>query len=391
MANKSVQMFNDWLSQAEDLVKSASVKVAADNEALNGIKDPTDRGQVSIPDCGDGSNRTAQGLPSNANNMGEPSKEHNIMDVTKPNGVGQGQYTVPADGSAADKAVTSPTAPLSKLAASLLEVNNAANAVRGAATATQTKAASPATFELPVSLASDADLMSKLASIGGLMLGSEAGQRAVADVLEKQAGLDEARAIIAEAEAALYKEASQNIHDNTIMDETMIKQATACYNSHAAWLNQFGTDMEKIAYANGAEDGEAIADAVEAGADPSALADVSDEEVLEYLQELVESGQIAPEEAEAVIQALGDAGQDGVTPEEVADAIREAVESGELTPEQGQLIAQQYMEEFQGGAGDEEAAAAEAAAADPAVQAAAAEATEKTAAVVNSLWTPGMA
>lgn len=381
MANKTAQMFSAWLTDADTLVKEASVKIAADNEALNGIKDPTERGQVSIPDCGDGSNRAAQVLPTNSNNMGEPNKEHNIMDVTKPNGVGQGQYIVPKDGSAADKAVTSPTTPLSKLAASLLEVNNAANAVRGASQTT--KAASPATFELPVSLASDADLMSKLASIGGIMLGSEAGQRAVADVLEKQAGLDEARAIIAEAEAALYKEASQQIYENTTMDETMIKQATACYNTHAAWINQFATDMEKVAYANGAEDGEAMADAVEAGADPEALADVSDEEVLAYLQELVESGQVAPEEAEAVIQALGDAGQDGVTPQEVADAIREAVESGELSPEQGQLIAQEYMAQFQGG----DAGAAE----DPAVQAAAADATEKTAAVINSLWTPGMA
>lgn len=381
MANKTAQMFSAWLTDADTLVKEASVKIAADNEALNGIKDPTERGQVAIPDCGDGSNRAAQVLPTNSNNMGEPNKEHNIMDVTKPNGVGQGQYVVPKDGTAADKAVTSPTTPLSKLAASLLEVNNAANAVRGASQTT--KAASPATFELPVSLASDADLMSKLASIGGIMLGSEAGQRAVADVLEKQAGLDEARAIIAEAEAALYKEASQQIYENTTMDETMIKQATACYNTHAAWINQFATDMEKVAYANGAEDGEAMADAVEAGADPAALADVSDEEVLAYLQELVESGQVAPEEAEAVIQALGDAGQDGVTPQEVADAIREAVESGELSPEQGQLIAQEYMAQFQGG----DAGAAE----DPAVQAAAADATEKTAAVINSLWTPGMA
>lgn len=424
MASKQVKMFNDWISAAQERVKSASVKVAADQEALN-MKDPTERGQVSIPDCGDGSNRAAQGLPTNTSNMGEPDKEHNIFDVTKPNGAGQGEYVVPKDGTAADEAVKSPTTPLSKMAQALKELQQksagvvapaAAPAAKPAPTAAApaakpapaaapaapasapVKQASQGTFELPVSLLPDNSLMDKLASIGGIMLGSEAGQQMVAEVLEKEAGIAEARAIIAEAQATMEKEAASQLYEETNMINTnyagMQKSAAAAQHAHVAWINSFNTDMEKNAYMNGAEDGAAVADAIESGEDPEALADVSDEEVIAYLQELVESGQISQEEAEAVLQSIGDAGEDGLTPEEMAQALTEAVEAGEITPEHAQALAQQYMAEFGAGeeAGAEDAAAAEAAAMeDPAVQEAAAAATEKVASVINKLWTPNMA
>lgn len=428
MASKQVKMFNDWISAAQERVKSASVKVAADQEALN-MKDPTERGQVSIPDCGDGSNRAAQGLPTNTSNMGEPDKEHNIFDVTKPNGAGQGEYVVPKDGTAADEAVKSPTTPLSKMAQALKELQQKSAAAPVAkpapapapeakpapaaapaaapapapapAASAPVKQASQGTFELPVSLLPDNSLMDKLASIGGIMLGSEAGQQMVAEVLEKEAGIAEARAIIAEAQATMEKEAASQLYEETNMINTnnagMQKSAAAAQHAHAAWYNSFNTDMEKNAYMNGAEDGAAVADAIEAGEDPEALADVSDEEVIAYLQELVESGQISQEEAEAVLQSIGDAGEDGLTPEEMAQALTEAVEAGEITPEHAQALAEQYMAEFgageaAGAAGEEDAAAAEAAAMeDPAVQEAAAAATEKVASVINKLWTPNMA
>ena len=171
-----------------------------------------------------------------------------------------------------------------------------------------------------------------------------------------------------------------------------IDPAAAARQAHAAWFDQFNTEMEKEAYAHGAEDGDAMADAIEAGVDPEDMADVSDEEALEYIQSLVESGEISQEEAEAIITALGDSMQDGLTGQELADALTQAVESGEITPDQATAIAQQYMSQFEGG--DEEAAeeaAMAAAAEDPAVQEAAMEAAEKTAAVINHLWTPGMA
>lgn len=389
MANTKSKAFKTWLADADSLVKSAGVKIAADQAAMS-MSDPTDKGTVAIPDCGDGSNRALNGLPANSSNMDAPNKEHNIMDVTKPNGVGQGQYVVPKDGSAADRAVTSPTAPLSKLAQSLQALNTASAQVAG----TTVKQAAPAEFNLPTSIASDDSLMAKLASLGSIMMGCEEGQRAVQAVLEKRAGIEEARAIWAEAQLALEKEAAANYEfqnmNNTYENELLVKQAAAARQAHATWFNQFNTEMEKEAYANGAEDGDAMADAIEGGVDPEEMADVSDEEALEYIQALVESGQIDQEEAEAIITALGDSMQDGLTGQELADALTQAVESGEITPEQATAIAQEYMAQFEGGAGEEEAAMA-AAAEDPAVQEAAVEAAEKTAAVINHLWTPGMA
>lgn len=377
MANNSTKMFNDWLTSAQERVKSASVKMAADQEALTGIKDPNCLGTVSIPDCGDGSNRSAQGLPTNKSNMEEPNKEHNIMNVTKPNGVGQGSYVSPKNGTAADEAVKSPTAPLDKLA----------GAIKGMKEATaRLNTEAQQTFELPVSLASDSSLMDKLASIGGIMLGSEEGQRAVAAVLEKEAGIAEARAIIAEAQDTMYKAAAaEQFHANNDMiteQEYAMQKLASAQAAHQAWYNQFKTDLEKYAYAQGADDGDAIADAVQQGADVESMADVSDEDVIAYLQELVQSGQISQEEAEAVLQAIGNAGQDGLTPAEMAEAIEAAVQSGEITPEHAQALAQQYMAQFSGEAG---------AGMDPAVAEAAAETTEKTAAVINHLWTPKMA
>lgn len=389
MANTKSKAFKTWLADADSLVKSAGVKIAADQAAMS-MSDPTDKGTVAIPDCGDGSNRALNGLPANSSNMDAPNKEHNIMDVTKPNGVGQGQYVVPKDGSAADRAVTSPTAPLSKLAQSLQALNTVSAQVAG----TTVKQAAPAEFNLPTSIASDDSLMAKLASLGSIMMGCEEGQRAVQAVLEKRAGIEEARAIWAEAQLALEKEAAANYEfqnmNNTYENELLVKQAAAARQAHATWFNQFNTEMEKEAYANGAEDGDAMADAIEGGVDPEEMADVSDEEALEYIQALVESGQIDQEEAEAIITALGDSMQDGLTGQELADALTQAVESGEITPEQATAIAQEYMAQFEGGEGEEEAAMA-AAAEDPAVQEAAAEAAEKTAAVINHLWTPGMA
>lgn len=391
MANTKSKAFKTWLADADSLVKSAGVKVAADQAALS-MSDPTDKGTVAIPDCGDGSNRSLNGLPANSNNMDAPNKEHNIMDVTKPNGVGQGQYVVPKDGSAADRAVTSPTTPLSKLAQSLQALNTATANVQGATTVKQ---AAPAEFNLPTSIAGDDTLMAKLASLGSIMMGCEEGQRAVQAVLEKRAGIEEARAIWAEAQAALEKEAAANYEfqnmNNTYENELLVKQAAAARQAHATWFNQFNTEMEKEAYAHGAEDGDAMADAIEGGADPEGMADVSDEEALEYIQALVESGQIDQEEAEAIITALGDSMQDGLTGQELADALTQAVESGEITPEQATAIAQEYMAQFEGGEEGGEEAAMAAAAEDPAVQEAAAEAAEKTAAVINHLWTPGMA
>lgn len=169
--------------------------------------------------------------------------------------------------------------------------------------------------------------------------------------------------------------------------------------AHAMWLGVLeGSPLEKQAYAQGAADGEAAAEAMAAGAEPGIPGggEVTADDVIAYLQQLVQSGEVSQEEAEAVLQALGAAADDGVDPQEFADAIRQAVESGQISPEEAEVIAQQYMAQFAGGAGspdggemvppgaEEEAAAM--AAQDPVAMGAADEGVQKAASVINYLW-----
>jgi polyhydroxyalkanoate synthesis regulator phasin len=163
------------------------------------------------------------------------------------------------------------------------------------------------------------------------------------------------------------------------------KQASVCAESHDAWLNYFQTAIEKQAYAQGAVDGEQAAQAMEAGAAPeipgTEEGGMSDDDVMQIIQEMVQTGEIAPEEAEAILAATAQDGQ--VTLEEIAAYLEQAVASGEIGQDEAAAIAQAIMAEVQGGAGMEEAPMpAEAAPVDPA----AAEGVAKAASVISSLF-----
>lgn len=489
------QSYREFLKEAASRYKNAGevIKQAADEEALNGIKDPDSKGTTSIPGFGDGSNRSALSLPENKSNMEEPNKDRNIINVTNPDGTGQGEYIKPRDGDALDAAATSPTTPLEKMSGLAAQLKASAEAIQSAFskgasavegpkdgevtktkeeqqtgdtaqdnggagqadqakeaaagqeqdasdTAPQEKQASPGLSNEDLDgLLKDPDIMSKLAKTTLVALGTEDGARALQEALEKQAGAAEARAIIQQvtedlakeaAAASAYSEAHANVanqpmHNQAIAD-VMNKQASdngaiapseagkgtpyalfrkvASDNmAHGEWLKYFNdSPLQKRAYAQGAADGEAAADAMAAGGAPDipGAGDVTEDDVIAYLQQLVESGQIQEDEAEAVLQALGNAASDGVDPQEFADAIRQAVESGELSPEEAEVVAQQYLAQFGGGAeegavpeggeemvppGAEEDAAA-AAAQDPVAAEAAAGGVQKAASVVKRLW-----
>lgn len=460
------QSYREFLKEAASRYQNAGevIKQAADEEALNGIKDPDSKGTTSIPGFGDGSNRSAQSLPENMSNMGEPNKDRNIINVTDPNGTGQGEYIQPRDGDALDNAATSPTTPLEKMSSIAAQLKASAEAMKSALgksaaqaeqapaseqapakeAAPQEKQASPGfgNTDMPASLDSP-DIMSKLAATAYVALGTEDGARALTEALEKQAGAEEARAIIAQLSHDLEKEAAaaaayneelakqaslqsviarqraeqvyaaqqQSVLQKQAAAQPAVQQqgipyeefqkAAAGNMAHNEWLNYFNdSPLQKQAYAQGAADGEAAADAMAEGGEPDipGAGDVTADDVVAYLQQLVESGQIQQEEAEAVLQTLGAAADDGVDPQEFADALRQAVESGQVSPEEAEVIAQQYMAQF--GAGDEAAAgegagevppgaeeeAAMAAAQDPVAAGAAAEGVQKAASVVKGLW-----
>lgn len=380
MSNKNTLLFNDWLNSARERVKSASVKVAADEEALTGIKDPNEQGVVAPPAHHDGNDRAKLQLPANKSNCGEADKGHNLMGETSPNGVGQGHYITPVNGDAKDKAATTPTAPLDKIAnmlrESVIALQSAAEPVAPVKTAAHE-------FDMPHDLTQNEDIMRKLASIGAMMVGCEEGAQAVSEVLERRCGEEEAAALITAAREQAIKMASamEDTYEEPAYDyeaEAFAKQASVCAESHNAWLNYFQTDIEKQAYAQGAVDGEQAAQAMEAGAAPEIPGTeeegMSDEDVLQVIQEMVQSGEIAPEEAEAILAATA---QDGnVTLEEIVSYLEQAVASGEISQEEAATIAQAIMAEAQGGAPMEEAPV------DPA----AAEGVAKAASVVGYLF-----
>ena len=126
-------------------------------------------------------------------------------------------------------------------------------------------------------------------------------------------------------------------------------------------LTYFQTEIEKRAYAQGAVDGEQAAQAMEAGAAP----EIPGTEGRWYvrrgrspgIQEMIQSGEISPEEAEALLASTAQDGE--VTLDEVVAYLEQAVASGEVSQEEAAALLQAIT---QGGAG--EAAAPEAAAAE---------------------------
>ena len=387
-------LFKEFLKSASAIADGIRKEAAPDKEALYGIKDPNNKGEATIPGCLEGSNRSALGLPENCTNLTEPNKDHHIMSVTNPNGVGQGEYITPRCGTERDERVKSPTEPLSKMAriAEMAAGLKAQYAEKQAAEQPAAQPSAPAAAALPSDITQDQDLMSKLASMAAVALGTEAGRAEFAKILERSAGIKEASAIVTAAAQATQeaqqavKQASAQAELDAAQNAHLARMVEFSKQAHAAWQNCYETDMEKLAYAAGAEDANATADAVEAGADPSIPGageeGLTDDEILQVLGELVQSGQVSQEDAEAILQAAGESANDGLDPEEFAAALQAAVQSGEIDPETAAAIAEQAM----GGGAPEMSPEAAAAAADPAVAAAANEAVEKAASVVNYLW-----
>lgn len=390
--------FRDLFARAQACRQGALTsmsKSAADEEALTGIKDPTNEGTVSIP-SGDGDKASNRDLPTNGSN--EPDggdKMHHILDVTKPNGVGQGSYITPRNGTAIDEAVNSPTKSLDKIA-------QLAGALQSSEQQAPAEKQATADVNLPESL--EYDILTKLASIGAYMLGSERGRQAVEQTIAHEAGIKEAAAIVNAAGDMMKQAAAHVTAQQQEAEAALMIKAAAAETAHAAWLNSLQTDLEKQAYMAGAQDGAAMADAEAAGVSPEAIdaaseEGMSDEEIMAMLQEAVAQGLISEEEVEAILAqaAQGDTDQDEmIGPDEFAAILQAALQSGEITEEQASQAAQMYLAQVEGMAGGADGAVApeaaeavtpeDAAMAEEAVKTAAAHSTQNVANIVNYLY-----
>lgn len=396
--------FRDLFARAQACRQGALTsmsKSAADEEALTGIKDPTNEGTVSIP-SGDGDKASNRDLPTNGSN--EPDggdKMHNILDVTKPNGVGQGSYVTPRNGTAIDEAVNSPTKSLDKIA----QLAGALQSSEQQQAPVEEPAEKQATADVNMPESLEYDILTKLASIGAYMLGSERGRQAVEQTIAHEAGIKEAAAIVNAAGDMMKQAAAHVTAQQKEAEAALMIKAAAAETAHAAWLNSFKTDMEKQAYMAGAQDGAAMADAEAAGVSPEAIdaasaEGMSDDEIMAMLQEAVAQGLISQEEVEAILAqaAQGDTNQDEmIGPDEFAAILQAALQSGEITEEQASQAAQMYLAQVEGMAGGAEGAAAapeaaeavtpeDAAMAEEAVKTAAAHSTQNVANIVNYLY-----
>lgn len=350
------QNYRDWIADMQ-MRKAA----AADTEAISGIKDPNEAPYQAPPAKHLGNDRAALGLPANRSNLGEKDLDRSLFNVTKPNAVGEGRYIVPGSGNAKEDAATSPTTPLNKIAESL---NRGVAALRGQQQVY--KQAAPAEFSLPTDL-NEPTLQEKLASIALAMLGTSNGQQIVAATLEKEAGIREAQSIIASMNQDIYNAATAAMAAQQqaemqkyaaavqeLQHPYMQKMASiATDEDHARLLDVFETDLEKIAYMQGADDAAAADAAMGAGAAPaiegSEEMPISDEEVLGVIQQLVQSGELSPDDAEGLLQIVSGDQAPGYTEDEAAAILQQAVASGQLDPQMAQLIAQQLLAEQQGG------------------------------------------
>ena len=349
MANNSILTYRDFLNSTKELREKAAAareKKAAEDITFKGATDPNEVGTVTTPSCGDGSNRSLLNLPKNSTNLGPGTIDSNLFKVTKPSGSCEGQCETAEDGSAKDRSVNSFTAPMSKL-------SGAVEALRNCGNAPQQKQAAEEQDNSLVNALNDADTIRKLAFIGQTALASEAGQRAVANTIAKEAGYNEAQNILHEASILLAKEAAFNEAYNNPqnIDADMYMDKVAA--THNAWLDQFQTEFEKLAYAQGAADGENAADAIQGGVDPGdAMDQVTEEDVIQRLQELVQQGAITEEQAQQVLQLAASDLEDGVlSPDEAAAILEQAVQSGEISEEEAAQIAELYGQQ----AADDEA------------------------------------
>ena len=352
----NIDNYRSWIDAARGHVKSASEKMAASVEAT----DPTNKGNVTAP----GNPLTSAAVPSGYKNDNVVDHFRNIINITDPNGTGQGEYITPRNGNAVDASATSPTASLDKIA------YNLRNAIQNL----QTQNAGYADVQIPAGFSNNSDMMSKLANIGQFMLGSEEGQRAVARELEKQRGIKEASAMIAQAQQqaaqyeamqkyAAYQQAAvenayvqQALEKRAAQQEFMEKYAAYCEQTHRTWLEGLHTPLEKYAYMQGAADGEDAAQAMAAGGEPAiegSDGELSDEDVIQVIQDMVQSGEVAPEEAEAILQMAGE----DPSAESISDALRQLVESGQVSPEEAQAIVEEILSSEEEGAEDQAMAA----------------------------------
>jgi polyhydroxyalkanoate synthesis regulator phasin len=184
-----------------------------------------------------------------------------------------------------------------------------------------------------------------LAKIASEILATEEGAKFTTNLFRKKAGEEYAAAAIKEAteQARLYKEQEAKAANDPIakiaselskLPEEKQTEIARRLSIHASNMEEYEHELLKRAYAAGVEDAEAIMqnpEMLEAAEEPTAEdageAEITPEEVMEAVSEMVEAGEISEEQANAIIEEIVAGAEEEAVEEEVADAAtEEAVE-----------------------------------------------------------------
>jgi len=161
----------------------------------------------------------------------------------------------------------------------------------------------------------DANAYRKIAS---LVLGYQEGREMLDRLADRQMGKEAAQQLISEAEGLAQQEHAQN--QETLQKQAYIqnlasqateedvKQMEKFASVHAKALSHFQHDFEKAAYDAGAEAAAAAMDEGDGMIPGDTGEEVSAEEIAEVIMAMVESGELDPQVAEALLAELAGAG-----------------------------------------------------------------------------------
>lgn len=324
--------------------KQASGGVIPDTEAIN-MKDPQESPtpQGGDPLKHDGDDASKQALPAAAlattndqkgkNNI--PGGSSGEASGKAPNGAGEGGHSAKS-GDPADKAVSSSTDPsVAKTSSVASKAKNLADAIRSdlfnqKAAADTTNAVAETTNAVVGNTAEDVERLAgdfdteetAYYKIAELVLNYEEGRQMVNDLADREFGKEAAAQLIDEAQyiQAVQDEAAAFEAQQTQAAEELLKSASEediqdmqkLAAVHGMNLSKFEYDFEQEAYDLGCKQ---AAMAMDAGGEiPGAGGDVSLDEVAEVIMQMVESGELDPQTAEAVLQQLAGADAGGMDP-----------------------------------------------------------------------------
>jgi hypothetical protein len=299
--------------------------------------DPSNKGKAPTPDY-PGMDRKETGMPPEEGNTGFESSAPPVTNTFNPAPTGRNVPTT-ENGTARDKKEEEEKiASLSTRVQNLLKATKAKTEPTKSAAAPVTTSAGHADGEV------SPDMLFKLASA---ILSSNRGIAVANELLAEQVGREEAGKLIKQASEQhlefvrlgyLQEEMAKEAAMRYELITHIIKQASPedqeyihkIAKFHDSVISQIEDPMLKMAYAQGADDAAAMTDAAEGagggapqipGADETQQPSV--EELLALLHQLVESGQVSPEEAQQVAQELaqGQGGEEGGEPKEASGAF----------------------------------------------------------------------